>query len=148
MKVYKLEGKTRCAECGENAELYLDVLDTPLCKKCGVKLYKELGIHFVPRAVPNVILRSEKQDLPLSHLLYKEEEKKDKGKVEDNPTKDNHPTKGNLTKDNHPTKGNLTKDERAKSTFPQLARGTKELSTPERVRMKIRRHLLRQQKHR
>ena len=133
MKVYKLEGKTRCAECGENAELYLDVLDTPLCKKCGVKLYKELGIHFVPRAVPNVILRSEKQDAPLSHLLYKDKEEKDadKGKVEDNPTKDN-----------------LTKDERAKSTFPQLARSTKELSTPERVRMKIRRHLLRQQKHR
>ena len=133
MKVYKLEGKTRCAECGENAELYLDVLDTPLCKKCGVKLYKELGIHFVPRAVPNVILRSEKQDAPLSHLLYKDKDEKgaDKGKVEDNPTKDN-----------------LTKDERAKSTFPQLARSTKELSTPERVRMKIRRHLLRQQKHR
>ena len=138
MKVYKLEGKTRCAECGENAELYLDVLDTPLCKKCGVKLYKELGIHFVPRAVPNVILRSEKQDAPLSHLLYKDKEEKgvDKGKVEDNPTKDN------LTKDNH------SKDERSKSTFPQLARSTKELSTPERVRMKIRRHLLRQQKHR
>ena len=131
MKVYKLEGKTRCAECGENAELYLDVLDTALCKKCGVKLYKELGIHFVPRAVPNVILRSEKQDAPLSHLLYKEKEKKDKGKVEDNPTKDNH-----------------SKDERAKSTFPQLARSTNDLSTPERVRMKIRRHLLRQQKHR
>ena len=144
MKVYKLEGKTRCAECGENAELYLDVLDTPLCKKCGVKLYKELGIHFVPRAVPNVILRSEKQDAPLSHLLYKDKEEKgaDKGKVEDNPTKDNHPTKDNLTKDNH------SKDERVKSTFPQLARGTKELSTPERVRMKIRQHLLRQQKHR
>ena len=142
MKVYKLEGKTRCAECGENAELYLDVLDTPLCKKCGVKLYKELGIHFVPRAVPNVILRSEKQDAPLSHLLYKEEEKKDKGKVEDNKAKNNHPTKDNLTKDNH------SKDERAKSTFPQLARSTNDLSTPERVRMKIRRHLLRQQKHR
>ena len=138
MKVYKLEGKTRCAECGENAELYLDVLDTALCKKCGVKLYKELGIHFVPRAVPDVILRSEKQDAPLSHLLYQDKDEKgvDKGKVEDNPTK------GNLTKDNH------SKDERAKSTFPQLARGTKELSTPERVRMKIRRHLLRQQKHR
>ena len=139
MKVYKLEGKTRCAECGENAELYLDVLDTTLCKKCGVKLYKELGIHFVPRAVPNVILRSEKQDAPLSHLLYKDKEEKgaDKGKVEDNQTKDNHPTK-----DNH------SKDERAKSTFPQLARSTNDLSTPERVRMKIRRHLLRQQKHR
>ena len=139
MKVYKLEGKTRCAECGENAELYLDVLDTPLCKKCGVKLYKELGIHFVPRAVPNVILRSEKQDAPLSHLLYKDKEEKgaDKGKVEDNQTKDNHPTK-----DNH------SKDERAKSTFPQLARSTNDLSTPERVRMKIRRHLRRQQKHR
>ena len=138
MKVYKLEGKIHCAECGEKAELYLDTLDTALCKKCGVKLYKELGIHFVPRAVPNVILRSEKQDAPLSHLLYKDKDEKgaDKGKVEDNPTKDN------LTKDNH------SKDERAKSTFPQLARSTKELSTPERVRMKIRRHLLRQQKHR
>ena len=142
MKVYKLEGKTRCAECGEKAELYLDTLDTALCKKCGVKLYRELGTHIVPRAVPNVILRSEKQDLPLSHLLYKEEEKKDKGKVEDNKAKDNYPTKGNLTKDNH------SKDKRAKSTFPQLARSTKELSTPERVRMKIRRNLLRQQKHR
>lgn len=144
MKVYKLEGKTRCAECGENAELYLDVLDTPLCKKCGVKLYKELGTHFVPRAVPNVILRSEKQDPPLSHLLYKDKEGKgaDKGKVEDNRAKENHPTKSNLTKDNH------SKDERTKGTFPQLAKGTKELSTPERVRMKIRRHLLRQQKHR
>ena len=144
MKVYKLEGKTRCAECGENAELYLDVLDTTLCKKCGVKLYKELGIHFVPRAVPNVILRSEKQDAPLSHLLYKDKDEKgvDKGKVEDNKAKDNHPTKGNFTKDNH------SKDERAKSTFPQLARSTNDLSTPERVRMKIRRHLLRQQKHR
>ena len=138
MKVYKLEGKIHCAECGEKAELYLDTLDTALCKKCGVKLYKELGFHFVPRAVPNVILRSEKQDAPLSHLLYKDKDEKgaDKGNVEDNPTK------GNLTKDNH------SKDERAKSTFPQLARSTKELSTPERVRMKIRRHLLRQQKHR
>ena len=110
MKVYKLEGKTRCAECGETAELYLDALDIALCKKCGVKLYKELGIHFVPRAVPNVILRSEKQDAPLSHLLYKDKDEKgaDKGKVEDNRAKDNHPTKGNLTKDNH------SKDERAK----------------------------------
>ena len=144
MKVYKLEGKIHCAECGEKAELYLDVLDTPLCKKCGVKLYKELGVHFVPRAVPNVILRSEKQDAPLSHLLYKDNDEKgaDKGKVEDNQTKDNHPTKDNLIKDNH------SKDERAKSTFPQLARSTNDLSTPERVRMKIRRHLLRQQKHR
>lgn len=142
MKVYKLEGKIPCAECGERAELYLDTLDTALCKKCGVKLYKELGFHFVPRAVPNVILRSEKQDLPLSHLLYKEEEKKDKGNVEDNKANDNYPTKGNLTKDSH------SKDKRAKSTFPQLARSTKELSTPERVRMKIRRNLLRQQKHR
>ena len=138
MKVYKLEGKIHCAECGEKAELYLDTLDTALCKKCGVKLYRELGFHFVPRAVPNVILRSEKQDLPLSHLLYKDKDEKgaDKGKIEDNSTKDN------------PTKDNLTKDERAKSTFPQLARSTKELSTPERVRMKIRRNLLRQQKHR
>ena len=137
MKVYKLEGKIHCAECGEKAELYLDTLDTALCKKCGVKLYKELGTHIVPRAVPNVILRSEKQDLPLSHLLYKEEEKKDKGNVEDNKANDNHPKNGNDSK-----------DKRAKSTFPQLARSTKELSTPERVRMKIRRHLLRQQKHR
>ena len=137
MKVYKLEGKIHCAECGEKAELYLDTLDTALCKKCGVKLYKELGFHFVPRAVPNVILRSEKQDLPLSHLLYKEEEKKDKGNVEDNKANDNHPKNGNDSK-----------DKRAKSTFPQLARSTKELSTPERVRMKIRRNLLRQQKHR
>ena len=32
--------------------------------------------------------------------------------------------------------------------FSRLARSTKELSTPERVRMKIRRHLLRQQKYR
>ena len=137
MKVYRLEGKIHCAECGEKAELYLDTLDTALCKKCGVKLYKELGFHFVPRAVPNVILRSEKQDLPLSHLLYKEEEKKDKGNVEDNKANDNHPKNGNDSK-----------DKRAKSTFPQLARSTKELSTPERVRMKIRRNLLRQQKHR
>ena len=143
MKVYKLEGKIHCAECGEKAELYLDTLDTALCKKCGVKLYRELGFHIVPRAVPNVILRSEKQDLPLSHLLYKDKDEKgeDKGKVEDNSTKDN-PTKGNLTNDNH------SNDKRAKSTFPQLARSTKELSTPERVRMKIRRNLLRQQKHR
>lgn len=137
MKVYKLQGKIHCAECGERAELYLDTLDTALCKKCGVKLYRELGTHIVPRAVPNVILRSEKQDLPLSHLLYKEEEKKDKGNVEDNKANDNHPKNGNDSK-----------DEREKSTFPQLARSTKELSTPERVRMKIRRHLLRQQKHR
>ena len=139
MKVYKLEGKIHCAECGEKAELYLDTLDTALCKKCGVKLYRELGFHFVPRAVPNVILRSEKQDLPLSHLLYKDKDEMsaDKGNVEDNKANDNHPTKGNLTK-----------DKRAKSTFPQLARSTKELSTPERVRMKIRRNLLRQQKHR
>ena len=144
MKVYKLEGKIHCAECGEKAELYLDTLDTALCKKCGVKLYRELGFHFVPRAVPNVILRSEKQDLPLSHLLYKDKDEKgeDKGNVEDNKSNDNHPTKGNLTKDNH------SKDKRAKSTFPQLARSTNDLSTPERVRMKIRRNLLRQQKHR
>ena len=144
MKVYKLEGKIPCAECGERAELYLDTLDTALCKKCGVKLYRELGFHFVPRAVPNVILRSEKQDLPLSHLLYKDKDEKgeDKGNVEDNKANDNHPTKGNLTKDNH------SKDKRAKSTFPQLARSTNDLSTPERVRMKIRRNLLRQQKHR
>ena len=144
MKVYKLEGKIHCAECGEKAELYLDTLDTALCKKCGVKLYRELGFHFVPRAVPNVILRSEKQDLPLSHLLYKDKDEKgeDKGNVEDNKANDNHPTKGNLTKDNH------SKDKRAKSTFPQLARSTNDLSTPERVRMKIRRNLLRQQKHR
>ena len=144
MRVYKLQGKAKCVFCGEGADLYIDEIHVTVCRKCGVALYKNLGEHFVPRAVPNVILRSEKQDAPLSHLLYKDKEEKgaDKGKVEDNPTKDNHPTKDNLTKDNH------SKDERVKSTFPQLARGTKELSTPERVRMKIRQHLLRQQKHR
>ena len=47
-----------------------------MCRKCGVALYKNLGEHFVPRAVPNVILRSEKQYKPLSHVFEDAKDKK------------------------------------------------------------------------
>ncbi len=83
MKVYKLEGETKCAICGEVAGLYVDVTDTPICRKCGVELYRELGVHFVPRAVPNIVLRSEKSGLPLSASLYA---KQDQSSIEKEET--------------------------------------------------------------
>lgn len=75
MRVYKLQGKAKCVFCGEGADLYIDEIHVTVCRKCGVALYKNLGEHFVPRAVPNVILRSEKQYKPLSHVF---EDAKDK----------------------------------------------------------------------
>ena len=83
MKVYKLDGKVRCAICGEDAGLYIDPIDISVCRKCGVTLYRELGTHFVPRAVPNVILRGDKQNQPLSMPLYLiDEAKKEEGSAE------------------------------------------------------------------
>lgn len=76
MRVYKLQGKAKCVFCGEGADLYIDEIHVTVCRKCGVALYKNLGEHFVPRAVPNVILRSEKQYKPLSHVFEDAEDKK------------------------------------------------------------------------
>ena len=86
MKVYKLDGKARCTVCGGVATLYVDVLDTPICRKCGVEMYRELGTHFVPRAVPNVILRTEKDHRPLSAPLYEKVEKADRKMEEGSDT--------------------------------------------------------------
>ena len=74
MKVYKLQGKAKCVFCDEGADLYIDGIHIAVCRKCGVGLYKNLGEHFVPKAVPNVILRSEKQYKPLS-MVYEENDK-------------------------------------------------------------------------
>ena len=76
MRVYKLQGKAKCVFCGEGADLYIDEIHVTVCRKCGVALYKNLGEHFVPRAVPNVILRSEKQYKPLSHVFEDAKDKK------------------------------------------------------------------------
>lgn len=76
MRVYKLQGKAKCVFCGEGADLYIDEIHVTVCRKCGVALYKNLGEHFVPRAVPNVILRSEKQYKPLSHIFEDAKDKK------------------------------------------------------------------------
>ncbi len=92
MKVYKLEGHKKCAICGEDAGLYIDVLDVTLCRKCGVNLYKELGVHFIPRAVPNVILRGEKLQRPLSSALYEEK---------DNPPEENSAKKESISAKTH-----------------------------------------------
>ncbi|MBR7162836.1 MAG: hypothetical protein IKD35_02570 [Clostridia bacterium] len=73
MKVYKLQGKAKCVFCGEGAELYVDGLNVTICRKCGVVLYKNLGEHFVPRAVPNMMLKNERQYRPLSSILIDEE---------------------------------------------------------------------------
>ena len=91
MKVYKLQGRAKCGFCGDKAELYVDEIHIAVCRKCGVALYRNLGEHFVPRAVPNVMLRSEKQYRPLSMVLTEEEyvapasqeteEKKEKQKI-------------------------------------------------------------------
>ncbi len=75
MNVYKLQGKAKCVFCGEDAGLYVDEVDITVCRKCGVTLYKKLGEHFVPSAVPNVILRSESQHRPLWHFDGKTTEK-------------------------------------------------------------------------
>ena len=76
MRVYKLQGKAKCVFCGEGADLYIDEIHVTVCRKCGVALYKNLGEHFVPRAVPNVILRSEKQYKPLSQVFEDAKDKK------------------------------------------------------------------------
>lgn len=76
MRVYKLQGKAKCVFCGEGADLYIDEIHVTVCRKCGVALYKNLGEHFVPRAVPNVILRSDKQYKPLSHIFEDAKDKK------------------------------------------------------------------------
>ena len=73
MKVYKLQGRAKCGFCGDKADLYVDEIHIAVCKKCGVALYRNLGEHFVPRAVPNIMLRSEKQYRPLSMVLTEEE---------------------------------------------------------------------------
>ena len=83
MKVYKLQGKAKCVFCGEGADLYVDEVHITVCRKCGVALYKNLGEHFVPRAVPNVIMRSEKQYRPLSTILTEEVEENQKDTIEE-----------------------------------------------------------------
>ncbi len=60
MKIYKIIGNKNCSQCENQAEFYCDTLDFCLCKKCAVELYRAMGEHLVPRAIPNVILRSEK----------------------------------------------------------------------------------------
>ena len=72
MKVYKLKGSAKCVFCGEGADLYIDGLHVTVCRKCGVALYKNLGEHFVPKAVPNVVIRNEKQYKPLSTILIED----------------------------------------------------------------------------
>lgn len=61
MKIYKLNGNKSCSVCESQAEFYCDGLDFCLCKKCAVEFYRALGEHLVPRAIPNVILRSEER---------------------------------------------------------------------------------------
>ena len=77
MKVYKLQGKAKCAFCEESADLYVDEVHLTVCRKCGVALYKNLGEHFVPKAVPNVVIRNEKQYRPLSTILIEDTAQKD-----------------------------------------------------------------------
>lgn len=89
MKVYKLEGNARCAVCGERADLYIDVLDTTVCRKCGVEMYRQLGVHFVPRSVPNVILRSDKLNAPLGVALDDTVKGKTVDEKENIPSKEN-----------------------------------------------------------
>lgn len=60
MKVYRLRGKKNCDVCSNDADFYVDGLDAVLCKDCALELYKNLGTLFIPRSIPNVILRSEK----------------------------------------------------------------------------------------
>ncbi len=60
MKVYRLRGKKNCDVCTNDADFYVDGLDAAMCKDCALELYKSLGMHFIPRSIPNVILRSEK----------------------------------------------------------------------------------------
>lgn len=103
MRVYKLQGKAKCVFCGEGADLYIDEIHVTVCRKCGVALYKNLGEHFVPRAVPNVILRSEKQYKPLSHVFEeakdkKAEETEDKTLYESTKEEDEKSTKENKIK--------------------------------------------------
>ncbi len=61
MKIYRLNGNKSCSVCESQAELYCDALDFCLCKKCAVEFYRAMGEHLVPRAIPNVILRSEER---------------------------------------------------------------------------------------
>lgn len=59
MKTYSIDGIIRCETCGNDADYYLDVLHVSLCKRCALELYRSLGERFIPRAVPNMILRAE-----------------------------------------------------------------------------------------
>lgn len=75
MQIYKLYGNKNCGACGENADYYLEVLDVCLCKNCALELYKGLGVHFVPKAIPNVVLRHEQATVKrLSDALLQREE--------------------------------------------------------------------------
>ncbi len=61
MKTYRIDGKIRCETCGEDADYYVDLLHVSLCKRCALTLYRSLGERFIPRAVPNMILRAEER---------------------------------------------------------------------------------------
>ncbi len=61
MKTYRIDGIIRCEGCGKEADYYLDVLHVPLCKRCALELYRSLGERFIPRAVPNMLLRAEER---------------------------------------------------------------------------------------
>lgn len=59
MKTYRIDGIIRCETCGNDADYYVDVLHVSLCKRCALELYRSLGERFIPKAVPNMILRAE-----------------------------------------------------------------------------------------
>lgn len=61
MIAVRIEGNRVCDGCEKNAEFYVNPKELYLCRSCALELYKSLGVFFVPRAIPNVVLRAERQ---------------------------------------------------------------------------------------
>lgn len=61
--INKLSQNIICKCCNRIAIFEIEELNVHLCNECSLRLYKSLAIEFVPRSIPNVIMRAEKMCL-------------------------------------------------------------------------------------
>ena len=63
----------KCCLCNSNAEIDLHQLNGVfLCKNCALEIYKSLAKEFVPKAIPNVVLKANEQKREVMKSIFEE----------------------------------------------------------------------------
>lgn len=79
-----MEKIKKCSCCDSDADIFLHQMDGVfLCKKCALDIYKSLAVEFVPKAIPNVVLKAERQERNSQKSLNCINTDKNLNKVED-----------------------------------------------------------------